>query len=215
MPTKMEEVENIYLVVREPGKIKDLHEENVKIINFKEKNQFIQEVDSIISCTNAPHAVVLKDDIVERRETLSIFDMAVPRDVEVEVGLLNKVKVYNIDEISEVDDENKALRVQRMSEYKYIYEEYLKEYMEWKALREISPIIKELKMKGEEVYSKRLNTYQNKSRDLKDEGLVKMLLKSTSDAYINRAIEVIKNETLEGSEEECLRIVRKIFLTEE
>ena len=42
-----------------------------------------------------------------------------------------------------------------------------------------------------------------------------MLLKSTSDAYINRAIEVIKNETLEGSEEECLRIVRKIFLTEE
>lgn len=208
-------VENIYLVVREPGKIKDLHEENVKIINFKEKNQFIQEVDSIISCTNAPHAVVLKDDIVERRETLSIFDMAVPRDVEVEVGLLNKVKVYNIDEISEVDDENKALRVQRMSEYKYIYEEYLKEYMEWKALREISPIIKELKMKGEEVYSKRLNTYQNKSRDLKDEELVKMLLKSTSDAYINRAIEVIKNETLEGSEEECLRIVRKIFLTEE
>ena len=87
--------------------------------------------------------------------------------------------------------------------------------MEWKALREISPIIKELKMKGEEVYSKRLNTYKNKSRDLKDEGLVKMLLKSTSDAYINRAIEVIKNETLEGSEEECLRIVRKIFLTEE
>ena len=87
--------------------------------------------------------------------------------------------------------------------------------MEWKALREISPIIKELKMKGEEVYSKRLNTYQNKSRALQHPHHRKLLLKSTSDAYINRAIEVIKNETLEGSEEECLRIVRKIFLTEE
>ena len=73
--------------------------------------------------------------------------MAVPRDVEVEVGLLNKVKVYNLDEISEVDDENKVLRVQRMSEYKYIYEEYLKEYMEWKALRDFANY-KRVKDKG-------------------------------------------------------------------
>jgi glutamyl-tRNA reductase len=37
------------------------------------------------------------------------------------------------------------------------------------------------------------------------------MLKSTSNAYINKAIEVLKEEQLKGRGEECLKIIEKIF----
>ncbi|WDC84907.1 hypothetical protein PL321_04860 [Caloramator sp. mosi_1] len=57
----------------------------------------------------------------------------------------------------------------------------------------------------------RLKRYMNKYPKSDFETL-QVLFKSTSDAYVNRAIEVLKNEFLEGRGEECLRIVEKIFM---
>ncbi|WP_010296483.1 hypothetical protein [Clostridium senegalense] len=37
------------------------------------------------------------------------------------------------------------------------------------------------------------------------------LIKSTSNAYVNRAIEVLKEETLNGKGKEALSIIEKIF----
>ncbi|MGG7176707.1 glutamyl-tRNA reductase [Clostridium paraputrificum] len=207
-------IEEICLVVRNPEKVDDLTGTNVKIMTFKEKQNCINYMDCIISCTSAPHPVVLENDIKKDGNSLMIFDMAVPRDVEAGVNLIERTSVYNIDEISGIDDDNKALRLEKMKAYKYIVDEYVKEYEDWKSLRELSPIIRELKDKGNENFSRRIVTYENKSKAKEDHDLVEMLLKSTSDLYINRAIEVLKEEKLRGCEEECLRIIKKIFLVE-
>lgn len=205
-------LKDIYVVVRHPEKLKGIYDDEIKVIDYKEKEEYINDMDCIISCTNAPHTVISKKEISERGKKISIFDMAIPRDVDAEVGLLDRIKLYNIDELSEVDDGNKELRVARMKSYRYIIDKYVKEYDEWISLREISSDIRALKEKGESIYSERLETYNNKSKSLGDEDLVKMLLKSTSDAYINKAIEVLKDEKLKGCEDECLRIIKKIFL---
>ena len=42
-----------------------------------------------------------------------------------------------------------------------------------------------------------------------------MLLKSTSDVYVHRAINLLKEEKLKGSEGECMRIIQRIFAPEE
>ena len=208
-------IEEICLVVRNPEKVDDLKDTNVKIMTFREKQDYINYMDCIISCTSAPHPVVLENDIKKDGDSLMIFDMAVPRDVEAGVTLIERTSVYNIDEISGIDDDNKALRQEKMRAYKYIVDEYVKEYEAWRHLRELSPIIRELKDKGNENCNRRMITYQNKSKAKEDSALVEMLLKSTSDVYVNKAIEVLKEEKLRGCEEECLKIIRKIFLTGE
>lgn len=202
----------VYLVVRN-NKIKDeIHDERVKVISFEEKNKYIDEVGCIISCTSAPHPVVKKEDINESGHKLIIYDLSVPRDVEKEVALLDRTEVYNIDTISRIDDENKRLRREKMEEHKYIMAKYLKEYEEWLKLRSISPTIKKLKTLGNEVYQKRSETFLHKSNSEKDIDLANKLIKSTSDFYINRAIEVIKEETLKGCGEEWINIIEKIFI---
>ncbi|MEO2601994.1 glutamyl-tRNA reductase [Clostridium butyricum] len=180
----------IYLVVRNTNIKYEIEDERVRIITFDEKNRYIDEVQSIISCTSAPHIVLSKNDIGECGEKLYIYDLAVPRDIDDEVENMSRVEVYNIDKVSALNDENKKLRVQRMVENKYILKKYLNEFF---------------------VYSMRSVTFKNKCRDKSDIKLADTLIKSASDFYINRAIKILKEETLKGRGEECIEIIEKIF----
>lgn len=205
----------VYLVVRN-NKIKDeINDERVNVIMFEEKNKYIDEVECLIGCTSAPHAVVRKSDINEAGNKLIIYDLSVPRDVEKEVALLDRTEVYNIDTISYINDKNKKLRKEKMEANKYIMTKYLKEYENWLKLRSIAPTIKILKAFGNEISEKRIQTFSHKSDNEKDITLANKLIKSTSDFYINRAIEVIKEETLKGCGEECMKIIEKIFVMKE
>lgn len=206
-------VENIYVAVRNPQKLNAFKEENITLINTKEKHKHINNVDAIICCTSSPYTVIEKEDIINVNHDLYIYDMAVPRDVSEEVLSVDGVTLLNIDDISRMDDRNRSIRADKMKENRYITEKYIEEYMEWLDNRGISKVISEMKKKEKEVFEKRAITYRNKSKDKSDRELVEMLLKSTSSAYVNRAIEVLKEEWAEGGEE-CLRIVKKIFLEE-
>lgn len=205
-------VDNIIIAVRNT-EISDYDEnENVKIVKFNTKNEYINNVDSIISCTSSPHIVVSKDEILKDGEELLIFDLALPRDVSEDVNKLDRVIVYNIDEISKIDDENKDLRREKMNEFYYLIDEHIDTYNKWRSLRKVSPYIKKFKKHGEDIYLKRYNTFINKEG--REDELVKTLLKSTSNAYVNRAIETLKEETIRGRGDECIRILEKIFIEE-
>lgn len=206
--------EEIVLVLRDISKANDISDKKVKIINFKEKNKYINSMDGIISCTSAPHPVVLKEDIIKIGNKIYCFDLAVPRDIHKDVLSLERIIGYNIDEISKIDDNNKLLRNERMKEYEYIVNDSIKEYMNWLEVRKLSPIIKDIKENGNRVYKKRLKTYINKKKEIDESELVEKLLKSITNLYTNRAIEILKEERLKGSEKECLQIIRKIFIEE-
>ena len=207
--------EEIILVLRDISKANDISDKRLKIINFKEKNKYINYMDGIIACTSAPHSVVLENDIMKTGNKIYCFDLAVPRDIDKEVLKLERIEGYNIDEISKIDDKNKVLRMERMNQYEYIINDSINEYIKWLELRKLSPEIKKIKENAERVYKRRLKTYINKSKDINESELVEKLLKSITNLYSNRAIEILKEEKLKGSEKECLQIIKKIFAQEE
>ena len=203
-------VDEIIIAVRNKDSMDYDENENIKVISFNERGKYINSVDAVISCTSAPHTVITREEIDECGEEIIIFDLALPRDVDDRVEEFHRVTIYNIDEISKVDDENKDLRKDRMDDFYYLIEEYLHSYNNWRKLREITPYIKEFKIHSKNVYEKRYETFKNKEG--KDDKLVNTLMKSVSDAYVNRAIDVLKEETVKGSGEECMRILEKIFI---
>ncbi|MGG5462002.1 glutamyl-tRNA reductase [Clostridium sp. B9] len=205
-------IEEIYLVVRNKEKASDVDKRYIKVVDFIEKNDFINDVDCIVSCTSAPHTVVRLENISEEGNDLFIYDLAVPRDVDKELSDYNRVILRDIDEISRIDDKNKIIRKERMEEYKYIVEESIEEYINWLKVREISSKIRAIKQRENEICSERIKTFENKGLG-KENKLAERLIKSTADAYVNRAIEILKSEVIEGSEKSCIEIIEKIFLT--
>ena len=204
---------NIYLVLRDLSKADEITDSRVTKLTFNNKNKYINEVDGIIGCTSAPHAIVSEDDINDEGNPIYCFDMAIPRDIDEKVFNKDRVYLYNIDEISKIDDENKTLRVKRMEEYRWIINDAIDEFNDWVKIRQISNKIKIIKNNGASVYRKRINTYEHKriSENSKDRKLVETLIKSISDYYVNKAIKLLKEEKLNGNEEECFRLLSKIF----
>ncbi|MEW9095183.1 MAG: glutamyl-tRNA reductase [Clostridiaceae bacterium] len=198
----------LYIALRNPSLV-EIEDSRVKAISFNERQKFYKDVDCIICSTSAPHPVVHKNDLPEKE--LVIFDLAVPRDVEEGIEKVDNIQVYDIDKISLLNDENCQKRKLQMEENKYILDNYINDFKDWQKIREISPQIEKLKECGEVVYRKRYKTFKNKSKTKDKEMLAEMLLKSTSDAYVNRAIEVLKEEQLKGRYEECLNIIQRIF----
>jgi glutamyl-tRNA reductase len=201
-------IDLLYIAVRDIQKVK-IEDPRVKIIPFKDIHKYYEEVDCVISCTSAPHTVVHLKELPNKY--LLLFDLAVPRDIEEMVSENPLYEVYDIDMLRDIHDDNYKKREASMKNNRYIVDKAIKEYIDWKILKELSPFIKKIKHNGEDVYKERLETFKHKKETKDNEKLAGLLLKSTSDAYVNRAIEVLKEEHLKGRSKECVDIISRIF----
>ena len=205
------ELKEINIVVRDKSKVEKITDQRVNILTYNEAREILNEMDGLISCTAASHLVVEKYHINKEGKNILLIDLAMPRDIDPQLQNYERVQLLDIDKISKLDDENKHLRVERMQKNKYIIDKYIKEYMNWLNLRCVTNYIKEFKDSGDFIVSHRVKSFENKCKNKEDAKLAEILIKSTADYYINRAIKVLKNEKAKGREEQCLRILMEIF----
>ena len=205
------ELKEVNIVVRDKSKVEKITDQRVNILTYNEARERLNEMDGLISCTSASHIVVEKYHINKEGKNILLIDLAMPRDIDPQLQNYERVQLLDIDKISKLDDENKHLRVERMQKNKYIIDKYIKEYMNWLNLRCVTNYIKEFKDSGDFIVSHRVKSFENKCKNKEDAKLAEILIKSTADYYINRAIKVLKNEKARGREEQCLRILMEIF----
>ena len=121
----------VFIVVRNKGKVPDLKDDRVKILDFNEYKEVINEVDAVISCTAAPHIVIKDAHINKDGKEIMLIDLALPRDIDETLSQNKRVTLLDIDTISKLDGNNKKLRNEKMNEYKFLVDEYLNEYRDW------------------------------------------------------------------------------------
>lgn len=86
-----------------------------KILPYQNFTQNIQNYDIIISSTSAPD-FILKANAFEKARRLQpaqpcfLIDLAMPRDIDPELDNLDNVYLYNLDDLSEIANENLARR---------------------------------------------------------------------------------------------------------
>ncbi|HEY8805083.1 MAG TPA: glutamyl-tRNA reductase [Clostridium sp.] len=201
-------IDVLYIAVRDAQKV-NIEDPRVKIIPFNNLIKYYEKVDCVISCTTAPHTVIHLDELPNKN--LLLFDLAVPRDIEEIVSENPLYEVYDIDMLGGIHDANYKRRLASMKNNRYIVDKAIKEYIEWKTIEELAPLIKKIKHNGDDVYKERLATFKNKKETKDNEELAELLLKSTSNAYVNRAIVVLKEEHLKGRSKQCEDIISRIF----
>ncbi|HBC97325.1 MAG TPA: glutamyl-tRNA reductase [Clostridium sp.] len=203
--------EIVYVAVRNMAKVDEFYRNYdwIRFITFRERKDYYKNVDCIISCTSAPHTVISKDELPDKK--LLVFDLAVPRDVDKNVKTLPNVELYDIDSISVIDQNNKIMRKEKMEKYRYIIDEYIDEFVKWQAVDEISPEIQKIKNFGSRICEKRIKTFKNKRYTKDNEKLVRTMIESTAKVYINRAINTLKEGKFQGREEEYMELINKIF----
>ena len=81
-----------------------------RAVSFDEWTREFERVDIVISSTAAPHHILDRSKLEplmrsRRQHALLLIDIAVPRDIDPEVNLLENVFLYNIDDLQAIADE--------------------------------------------------------------------------------------------------------------
>ncbi|MEN8174219.1 MAG: glutamyl-tRNA reductase [Pseudomonadota bacterium] len=105
-------------------------------IALTELSGHLAEADIIISSTASPLPVLGKgavESALKKRRHRPIFmvDIAVPRDIEAEVGALEDVYLYTVDDLEEVIEESIRSRRQAADQAKEIVDRNAEQFMGW------------------------------------------------------------------------------------
>jgi glutamyl-tRNA reductase len=125
-------------------------------VAFERLPELLPDVDIVASATSAPHAVITRPMVERaladaRRSPLLILDIALPRDVEKEVGELPNVFLYDIDDLSQVVEGTLERRRSEISVAEHIVQDGIREFWAWYRGRNVVPLIRELRGRAEEL----------------------------------------------------------------
>jgi glutamyl-tRNA reductase len=194
---------------------------NGQAIRFEEIDEFIKQVDIIISSTGAPGFVLTRDQIkpvlrARRNRPIFLIDIAVPRDIDPEINRLDNAYVYDIDDLKGVIEENIEDRQKEAVKGERIIDEAVIRFREWLDALRVVPTIVALRKKLETMAELEIKrTVQGQAMTAESaEALQRMMA-----AYINKVLHeptvFLKKEGMLDDKSAQIDIVRKLFKLDE
>lgn len=128
---------------------------------FESLSDSLREADVLISSTGAPHLVVSAQMVanvmrLRPERPLVLIDIAVPRDIDPEVGNIPHVKLFDIDGLSAQLEDSLVRRMEEVPKVRRILQGELLRFEDyWKSL-EILPIITDIHRQAEVIRSAEL-----------------------------------------------------------
>ncbi|BAF59152.1 MAG: glutamyl-tRNA reductase [Pelotomaculum sp.] len=164
-----------------------------RAVRFDELYRCMEAADIVISCTAASHCVVKAEEVsrvMDKRRGRAIFmvDIAVPRDIEAEVGNLAGVTLFDIDDLKNVIDQNLAERKQAAVKAEEIIEEELDGFMKWLGMQFVVPTISALKKWGDEIKQKELCRALNRLGNISEHD--RKVICSMANSIVNQILHV-------------------------
>jgi glutamyl-tRNA reductase len=132
------------------------HRFNGRGIELREITEQLHEYDIVVSCT-ASALPILGKGLVERalkarrRRPMFMVDLAVPRDIEAEVGELDDVFLYTVDDLAAIVSANLDARRSAVEQAEAIIETQVGQFMHWMETRETVPLIRALREQAEQA----------------------------------------------------------------
>lgn len=126
-------VESIIIANRNLDKAKDLAEQfHGRAVPLAERLRWAGRVDMILTSTGATEYLITLSQATElmmkrQGKPLMMIDIAVPRDIDPEVGDIAGVTLYNIDDLTQVVEDNKRMRAKEAEAAYPLIEEAVRE----------------------------------------------------------------------------------------
>ena len=175
-------------------------------ILFNDLEKYLATADVVISATSAPHYIITKErlsNIDMDYENLFMVDIANPRDISDDIGELG-VKLFNIDDLREIADENTQLRIKEFSEAENIINKEFILLKESFKIMEVSDILGNLRASMEEIRQRETQKACVKLYDV--DGSVK-ILDNLTNSIVNKIFFDISKNVKKAAKEEKTDII--------
>jgi len=172
--------------------------------------------DIIVSCTASPLPIIGKgitESALKARKhrPILMFDLAVPRDIEGEVGTLGDVFIYTVDDLGKIAREGMDVRQNAVSQAEVIIENQVTDFMHWLGNRELVPTIRALRDAAERS---RRHELERALRQLAKGDDPQRVLEYLSRALTNKLLHAPTHALNYASEEEreqLAEVLRRVY----
>jgi glutamyl-tRNA reductase len=145
---------HITLMNRTPEKAEHLAETfNLRTAFIGDLQNEILNADIILVATNAPEPIIHLTDLQDMTAHKLIIDLSIPCNVEESVAELSHVKLIDVDGLSLLKDETLLRRAAEIPKAQAIIQYHFDELMEWHEMRKNVPVLKQVKIKLQEIHS--------------------------------------------------------------
>jgi glutamyl-tRNA reductase len=206
-------------VSRTEGRARELASRaNGIAVGVEEFAAIVPTADIIVTATSAPHPVItreLMNRVLPRgpREPLLIVDLALPRDVEPEVGLVPNVFLYNLDDLHQVIEGTLEKRRAEVPFAEAIIREGVHEFWNWYRALEVVPLIRELRDRAEQMRTQEVERTLRSLHHLSDEdrAAVEALTRQLLAKLLHRPTVRLREAAATGENAEIVEAARYLF----
>ncbi len=142
----------LYVTARGAGKVRQIREDHrgytYTEIPYERRYDFIGEMDVVISATASPHYTLTREKVskcITPGKRMAFMDLAVPPDIESNIGELPGVGCFNIDDFAKTARENNEKKLREAGAAKTILETYETEFKKWMLFQQALPDIRRVK----------------------------------------------------------------------
>ena len=136
-------------------------------VSFDDLPSELERADIVVSSTGAPHQILGREElelVASQRpgRALVLIDLAVPRDIDPEVGECPGVALYDMDDLQQAVARNLSGREAEAERADSLIEEELERFERWLRSLDVVPTISALREKADQVVEQVLR--ENESR---------------------------------------------------
>lgn len=176
--------------------------------------------DIVITSTGSTHPIITLSQfqrLLKQRRYRPIFiiDIAVPRDVEADVGKLDHVYLYNLDDLQRAVTETHSQRADAVEAAKGIVARHVEEFVVWNRQREMGPMIDQLYKRLHELAAQEVSRTISRMPGAGEQERAQ--LEDLARRIVNKLLHdpvtaLRKADQLHGTESQYLHALQQLFL---
>jgi glutamyl-tRNA reductase len=178
--------------------------------SLEDAAQRFAEFDIVVSST-ASQLPIIGLGLVERavrarrHRPILMVDLAVPRDVEKEVGQLDDVFLYTVDDLGQIVQSGREARQSVVKEAEAIVERHVDGFVQWLETRAAVPLIRVLRENAERVRQGEMeHALKLLSRGEPPEAVLEQLSRRLTNKYLHAPTQALNRSEENGGEMRAL-----------
>lgn len=142
--------------------------------------EYLPKADIVISSTAAPLPIIGKGMVeralkIRRHQPMFMVDIAVPRDIEAEVGSLDDVYLYTVDDLQSVIEENLESRRVAAEQAETMIDTEVETFMGWLRAQSQQGIIRQYRQQNDKIRDETLARAQKMLQNKDPEAVLSFL----------------------------------------
>ena len=183
-----------------------------KRINYGERMDYLPKCDLVVSATASPN-FTLREELFEKLELekpLILIDLAVPRDIEPEIGKLEGVVLYDMDSFK-TEQTPKELQ-ENLEAAGIIVQAQMEEFFQWLDGRDVIPRIQDIKEEAVHDLNLRIaKILKNTPMEDSDRDKLVQAVDLAAGKVVNKLIFGLRDSLNQDAFLECVAGLEKVY----